>query len=80
MLRDGASFDDQQVLLLPASHRVLDRRPVAGVTLRVESLDSLRRILVREKLEALRSEEFPRSLFLSPSVTHGLWLEFREGP
>jgi hypothetical protein len=68
----------EDVLLLPGSRQLVAGRRVVGATLRVRSLDIARTILDRGGLQPLAVVVSPagRSLFLPPSRTHGLWLEF----
>ena len=72
--------DGGEVLLLPASHQLVAGRPIVGATLRVDNLDTARAVLDRGQAAPLAIVRSPagRSVFLPPSRTHGLWLEFLE--
>ena len=75
-----ARFQEGDVLLLPGSRQLVPRRRIVGATLRVGSLDMARAVLDRGQpapLAVVRSSA-GRSVFLPPSRTHGIWLEFLE--
>ena len=75
-----ARLDEGEVVFLPAARQIVPGRRIVGATLRVRSLDTARRILDRGQPAPLEVVVTPRgrSVFLPPSRTHGLWLEFRE--
>jgi hypothetical protein len=56
-------------------------RRIEGATVRVRDLPAARRILERDPRikDAIVANRDASSLFLPPAVTHGLWLEFRQG-
>jgi catechol 2,3-dioxygenase-like lactoylglutathione lyase family enzyme len=72
--------DGGDVLLLPGSRQVVPGRRVVGVTLRVANLETARAILRQAQTKApdVVSSPYGRSVFLPPSRTHGIWLEFLE--
>ena len=69
-------IQDAEVYLLPSSYAVQQGRKIVGVTVSVKSLDSARAAL-KDQLREI-AIEVERSLFLPPSVTHGIWIELRE--
>jgi len=75
-----ARLPEGDVVLLPGSRQLVPGRRIVGATLRVGSLDTARTILGRGQPEPLQIviSGAGRSVFLTPSRTHGLWLEFRE--
>jgi hypothetical protein len=75
-----ARFQEGDVLLLPGSHRLVPGRRIVGATLRVGNLETTRAILARGQasLPEIVPSDGGRSVFLPPSRTHGLWLEFLE--
>jgi catechol 2,3-dioxygenase-like lactoylglutathione lyase family enzyme len=75
-----ARLREGDVLLLPGSQQLVAGRRVVGATLRVGSLDATRAILGRNQpaLPEIVVTPGGRSVFLAPSRTHGLWLEFLE--
>lgn len=68
-----------EVVLLPASHQRSPGRRIVGATLRVRGLEQLRGVLAQRGWKASAEVTAPdsMSLFLSPELAHGLWLEFR---
>jgi len=74
-----ARFDEGDVILLPGARQVVPGRKIVGATLRVGSLETARAILGRGQPSPPEIVVSPagRSVFLPPSRTHGLWLEFR---
>jgi catechol 2,3-dioxygenase-like lactoylglutathione lyase family enzyme len=75
-----ARLREGEVVLLPAARQLVPGRRIVGATLRVASLDTARAVLGRGQPsppEIVTSAD-GRSVFLAPSRTHGLWLEFRE--
>ena len=75
-----ARLQEGDVVFLPDARQLVSGRPIVGATLRVGSLDKAREILDRGQprpLPVVTSSE-GRSVFLPPSRTHGLWLEFRD--
>ncbi|MEO5898028.1 MAG: VOC family protein [Vicinamibacterales bacterium] len=74
---DVAQLPEGTVVLLPASRQVLPGRPIVGATLRVADLAVARRA-VEKAAGAAKIIVTDRSLFLPPSVTHGLWIELRK--
>jgi catechol 2,3-dioxygenase-like lactoylglutathione lyase family enzyme len=75
---DVARLPEGEVLLLPAARQLVSGRRVVGATLRVASLDKARAALSRFDLLPGGGVDSTR-LVLPPSVTHGIWLELREG-
>jgi len=75
-----ARLREGDVVLLPASRQLVAGRRIVGATLRVANLETARAILGRGQAAppAIVTSAESRSVFLPPSRTHGLWLEFRE--
>jgi hypothetical protein len=66
--------------LLPGSRQIVPGRRIVGATLRVGSLAAARAILDRGQAAPLAvvPSTAGRSVFLPPSRTHRIWLEFLE--
>jgi hypothetical protein len=76
-----AHLPEGDVVLLPGSRRLAPGRRIVGATVRVRSLDIAPRVLERVPLSSpprRAASGNGTSLFLSPDVAHGLWLELRE--
>lgn len=73
---EAIDIDDAQVYLLPVSHQVTQGRKIVGVTVRVQSLASARAVLKISLPDGAVVTD--QSLFLPPSLTHGIWIELRE--
>jgi hypothetical protein len=76
-----AHLPEGVVVLLPGSRRLAPGRRIVGATVRVRSLDIAARVLERVPLSSpprRAASGNGTSLFLSPDVAHGLWLELRE--
>jgi hypothetical protein len=75
-----ARLAEGDVVFLPGARQLVPGRRIVGATLRVGSLDAARAILGRGQpsLPEIVVSPASRSVFLPPSRTHGLWLEFRE--
>lgn len=75
-----ARFSEGDVVFLPGARQLVPGRRIAGATLRVGSLETARSILGRGQpsLPEIVVSSAGRSVFLPPSRTHGLWLEFLE--
>jgi len=75
-----ARLQEGEVVFLAGARQLVPGRPIVGATLRVGSLDRAREILDRGQPRPLSIVTSPdgRSVFLPPSRTHGLWLEFRD--
>lgn len=69
-----------EILLLPGDRQVVPGRKVVGATIRVRRLAATRRTLSRGRVKVPPTVEtkIGSSIFLPPTVTHGIWLEFRE--
>jgi catechol 2,3-dioxygenase-like lactoylglutathione lyase family enzyme len=69
-----------EVLLLEDTPQLFLGRKIIGATVRVKSIASARRALsdkLGQTFPAVRSQN-GLSVFVSPQLTHGLWLEFRQ--
>ncbi len=74
-----AKFQQSEVVLLPDSCRLLPGRRIVGVSVRVRDIETVRRVLTKNfsnQLESFRTAG--SSLFIPPSIAHGIWLEFRQ--
>ena len=70
------TIQDARVYLLPSSHTVQEGRKIVGVTFSVKSLRAARAALSKRLRDV--AVEAEQSVFLPPSATHGIWIEFRE--
>ncbi len=71
------ALQDAQIYLLPASRQSMPGRKIVGATVAVRSLAAARAAL-RVSLPPETRRGRGKSLFLPPSLTHGIWLELRE--
>lgn len=77
---DVAYFAEGLVVFLPGSRQLVPGRRIVGATVRVRSLEAVRRSLRRSGLPVPPTVSNIRgsSVFLAPAITHGIWLELRE--
>ena len=75
-----AHLPDGDVVLLPGAHQLVAGRRIIGATVRVKSATTVRTLLAANGLSPHRVSASPglTSVFLPPTMTHGLWLELRE--
>jgi catechol 2,3-dioxygenase-like lactoylglutathione lyase family enzyme len=74
-----AHLTEGTVVLLPESQQILKGRRIVGATLRVADVSAARRAIGRRSDAAMSDiVAADRSLFLPPSITHGLWIELRQ--
>ena len=75
-----ATVDNGEIILLPASRRLLQGRPVVGASFRVASLEPVARLLASNGIPTISRTRAPesRTIFVPPTAAHGIWLEFRE--
>jgi hypothetical protein len=75
-----ARLPEGEVVLMPGAHQIVPGRRIVGATLRVRSLDTVKSVLGPGAWATLRVVQHARgaSVFLPPTMTHGLWLELRE--
>jgi catechol 2,3-dioxygenase-like lactoylglutathione lyase family enzyme len=75
-----ARLAEGEVVLLPGSRQLVPGRRIVGATLRTKSLSATRDALTEGGLDvpATVSREDGTSIFLTPDLTHGIWLELRE--
>lgn len=68
-----------EVLIVPAARQTVTGRRILGVTMAAKSVELVRTALSKAP-PAVREAAIVtgRSVFLPPSVTHGVWIEFRE--
>ncbi len=69
-----------ELVMLPAKEQVVPGRRIVGAVLRTRVLDKLVAYLATQSgdVPPLRTDARGRSLLLPPTMTHGIWLEFRE--
>jgi hypothetical protein len=78
LMTDVAVLGEGEVVFLPAARQVVKGRRIAGATVRVKDLAAAVRIIDNARVPIAERGAVKRSVFLSPDVTHGLWLELRE--
>jgi catechol 2,3-dioxygenase-like lactoylglutathione lyase family enzyme len=74
-----ATFEEGEVLLLPAARELVPGRRVVGATVRVRSLAFVERLRPGGVAPTVVRGALGASVFLKPELANGLWLEFREG-
>jgi hypothetical protein len=74
-----ARVPEADVVLLPASRRLVEDRPIVGATVRVRDLGAARRALALGGIAIREDAGAPHRVFITPEAAHGLWLELREG-
>lgn len=69
-----------EIVFLPGSRQLVSGRRIVGATVRTRSLELLQRVLENGlfTVPPVVRTEHGSSMFLSPEMTHGIWLEFRE--
>ncbi|OMP77402.1 MULTISPECIES: VOC family protein [unclassified Chitinophaga] len=70
-----AKLKEGEVILLPASLQVIPNHQVIGATVQVTDLKKLKTILQQS---GIKGSESTNSILLSPALTHGIYLEFRQ--
>jgi hypothetical protein len=80
MIAEIAQLPQAEVILLPGSSQLLPGRKIIGATLRTQNLEALQAILNKNSwsMPPIVQTSKGQSLFLPPSMTHGIWLEFRQ--
>jgi len=68
-----------EVIILPASHRLLPGRPIIGASFRVRDLATVRRALAAGGVSRWTGPAAAERVVVEPSKAHGLWLEFVPG-
>ena len=74
-----ARFAEGEVLLLQTKRDHVDGRRVVGVSVRVRDLTFAERLRINGRGPIIARGGPVASVFLPPEMTHGLWLEFRQG-
>lgn len=75
-----ARLEQAEVVFLPESQQLVQGRQIIGVTIRIRDLDTLRQVLIEASWNGspvVHSED-GRSIFIPPSLSHGIWIEFRQ--
>jgi Glyoxalase-like domain len=74
-----AELDGSEIILLPASKRLIEDRPIIGVVLQTANVLAATKLASQAHLLPLSFGQTTKyqSLFISPQNTHGVWLEFR---
>jgi hypothetical protein len=75
-----AELDGSEIILLPASMRLIKNRPVIGAVLRTREVMTALKLVSGAKLLPWHIAGRPnsRSLLVPPQHADGLWLEFRQ--
>ncbi|MCP4542732.1 MAG: VOC family protein [Chloroflexi bacterium] len=75
-----AKLQQAEVVFLPGSYQLVPGRRIVGATVRTHDLDDLRRVLTAASwnIPPVVQTSNGCSMFLPPSITHGIWLEFRQ--
>lgn len=74
-----AKLPHGEVVFLTGSRQLVKGRRIVGATVRVRDLEAMHRLLTatRHGAPPVVDTKYGASIFLPPSVTHGIWLEFR---
>jgi catechol 2,3-dioxygenase-like lactoylglutathione lyase family enzyme len=74
------SLPEGDILLLPHTRQVVPGRPIAGVTLQIDTLSATCAALTQAPASIGNTLVWrDHSVFIPPGVAHGLWIELREG-
>jgi hypothetical protein len=75
-----ATLEQAEVVFLPGSQQLAPGRRIVRATIRTRDLDALQRVLRAASWDVPPVVETSkgRSMFIPPSMTHGIWLEFRQ--
>lgn len=75
-----AELAQGNVVFLPRSHQRVPERRIVGATIRVASIERAQRTLAggASKPTPILRTEHAASIFVSPEIAHGIWLEFRQ--
>jgi len=75
-----AILSQAEVVFLPSSMQIVPGRRIIGVTIQTVDLDLLKNVLQSSQISVLTENqtENSRSVFISPDIAHGIWLEIRE--
>jgi hypothetical protein len=79
MPADVAQVGAETIVFLPGSRQLVAGRRIVGATVSVGSLATAERVLASSGQTKPPVVRRASSIFLPPTVTHGLWLELREG-
>jgi hypothetical protein len=79
-MADVAQVGSETIVFLPGSRQLVPGRRIIGATVRVRSLATAQRVVGTGGPATQPSVvRHASSIFLPPALTHGLWLELREG-
>ena len=75
-----AKLQQGAVVFLPGSQQLVPGRRIVGATVRTRDLDALRRVMTAASwsVPPVVLTTNGRSIFVPPSIAHGIWLEFRQ--
>jgi hypothetical protein len=77
----AVSLSEGEIIFLPAAAQLAHGRPIVGATVTVRSIDTVRHILTGNRIRYTYVADCARnSLWVGPTVTHGLLLEFHQTP
>ena len=77
-----AKLAEGEVIFFPAVHQVVKGHEIVGATISINSIDRLFASWRKAGLKIpriIKNRDGTSSVYLSPDVTHGIWLEFRAG-
>lgn len=75
------AMPEGDVVFLPAIARLPPDRSIVAATVAVRNLEAVRSLLARRHIPYEQPADCDgRSLWVGPTVAHGLWLEFRQSP
>ena len=75
-----ATLEQAEVVFLPGFRQLVPGRRIVGAIIRTHDLDALQRVLQEASWDVPPVVETTKghSMFVPPSMTHGIWLEFRQ--
>lgn len=76
----AAELKEGEVIFLPPSFQLIPGRQIIGATVKVRSIEAVKAALKQSgmKVSQVVKNGGTVSFFLSPDLTHGIWLEFRQ--
>lgn len=75
-----AELQQAELVFLPGSWQLVPGRRIVGATIRTSDLEALRGVLMAASLDVppVLLTNNGLSMFISPDIAHGIWLEFRQ--